>query len=149
MINLNILLCCKEKIESQSAGFNWAILVSTLVAIIGWYFVHYYAQERDLKNKKREITLNYLITSYRILANEILQREPHTPEAKRKLEDVLSELQLFGSLEQVIMAQELAKAVQKESTTFDISPLINSLRESVRSELKLKKVEGNMWWARF
>ena len=102
---------------------------------------------RDASNKRREIRLQYLIDAYRILTNEVSQRDQN-PERREKLENLLSDIQLFGSLSQVELSKQLANEVAS-GAGFELSPLIISLRDDLRKELNLSEVSGKVKWLRF
>ena len=123
------------------------ISVTIVLAVVGWLVAHYFTTKRDISNKRRSLVIEHLIESYRILTNDIAQREP-TNESNLKLENILSDIQLFGSLEQINMSKELATKVASGGF-FELSPLIASLRNDLRNELNLTKVDGNVKWLRF
>jgi hypothetical protein len=151
MNNLSLLLCQTHNstmVSTSNTDISWSLIISSIIIVIGWFIVHYFSQKRDFNNKKREIVIEYLIKTYRVLANDVLQRNLlSSPESKKALEDILSDLQLIGSEEQVQMARELADAAASGSD-YDLSPIINNLRQSLRQELKLKHIEGNIIWLR-
>ena len=122
------------------------IAATVILAVIGWIIAHHYANKRAITSKRREIVTEHLINTYRVLANEISQRGK-TPENTKYLEDILSDIQLFGSIEQVNLARTLAiEACEKEC--FELDPLINSLRNDLRTELGLVPVATNVHWLR-
>jgi len=121
--------------------------VTGLIVIIGWWVAHNYTSKRDTINKRRELTLQHLINAYNILTDDIAHRE-HSDERWKKLERIVSEIQLFGSPEQVKLAKLLANEVARREE-FQLDPLINSLRRDLRKELKLKDIEGNVTWLRW
>ena len=123
------------------------IFITICLAVIGWLIAHFFTAKRDLKNKQREISTTHLINAYRILTNEVSHREL-TDERNEKLENILADIQLFGSKEQVELAKNLATSVAA-GDQFELDPLINSLRNDLRKELNLPKVEGNIKWLRF
>jgi hypothetical protein len=123
------------------------IIITICLAVIGWLIAHSFTAKRDLKNKQREISITHLINAYRILTNDVANREL-TDERKEKLENILADIQLFGSKEQVELAKNLAVTVAA-GDQFELNPLINSLRNDLRQELNLPKVEGNIKWLRF
>ena len=123
------------------------IVITIVLAIGGLIIAHYFTSKRDINNKRREIRLKYLIDSYITLTHEIAQREL-TKENKRKLEDLLLDIQLYGNIEQVLFSIELSKNVAK-GFSFDIVPLINSLRRELRQELKLKEIDSDLILLRF
>jgi len=123
------------------------ILVTVLLAVIGWLVGYYFTNKRAIASKRKELVSKYLVSVYRILANEISHRT-QTPERDRQLEDLLSDIQIFGSNEQIKLAKSLADQVAAGGT-FELDPLINSLRDSLRKELNLSPVSGNIRWLRF
>lgn len=123
------------------------ILVTVILAVLGWIIGHYFNSKRTRDQKRREISVEHLINAYRILTNEISHRK-ETPERSEKLENILSDIQLFGSSYQVQLAKDLAVEVASGGE-FQLDPLINSLRDDLRDELRLSKIEGNVKWLRF
>lgn len=123
------------------------ILVTVILAVIGWLVGYFFTKKSSISSKRQELVSEYLISVYRILANEISHRE-QTSERDRKLEDLLSDIQLFGSAEQVQLAKSLADEVAAGGV-FELDPLINDLRNSLRKELNLVPVSGNVRWLRF
>jgi hypothetical protein len=121
------------------------ITASTVVA--GWVVGHYFTSMRDRRNKKRDLTIQHLINAYMVLTNEVTQRI-QTPERKKLLEKIISEIQLFGSPEQVRMAKQLADDIVKK-IDFEFDDLVNSLRNDLRKQLILPPIEGNVMWLRF
>lgn len=123
------------------------IIVTIFLAVVGWVIGHYFTDRRAIKSKRRDIVSEHLINAFRILTNEISHRE-QTPERRKKLENILSDIQLFGSIDQVTLARRLADEVAAHKV-FELDPLINSLRDDLRNELGLKNVSGNIKWLRF
>ncbi|MCK5113371.1 MAG: hypothetical protein KAR11_01260 [Phycisphaerae bacterium] len=123
------------------------IIVGVVLAVIGWVIGNYFSNKRSLVSKRREIVTEHLINAYRILTCEISHREL-IPDRKEKLENILSDIQLFGSLEHVELARELTEGLATNKA-FELDPLINSLRDDLREELNLKNITGNIKWLRF
>lgn len=123
------------------------ILVTVVLAVLGWLTAHYFTERRTLSAKRRDVSLEHLINAYRILANDISHRTLEL-DGNRKLEDLLSDIQLFGSKEQVDLARALASEVAA-GKSFELDPLINSLRDDLRKQLRLEPVNGNVKWLRF
>lgn len=122
------------------------ILITIIVAVIGWIIGHYFTSKRDKLNKKRELILKELMIAYRILTNEISHRELNN-EKMEKLEQVLTDIQLFGTTEQIELVKQLSNEVAEKST-FELDPLINNLRSALRQELDLKEISENVTWLR-
>jgi hypothetical protein len=122
-------------------------LSTGLIAVFGWIIGHYFTSKRDITNKRRELTIQHLIGAYRILTNEISHRVL-TNDTRTKLESIVTEIQLFGSEEQVNLVKKLANDVAS-GKEYELDPLINSLRRDLRKQLDLKEVESNVTWLRF
>jgi hypothetical protein len=123
------------------------IIVTISLAVLGWLVAHYFTAKRDVSNKRRELKLQYLIGAYQVLTNEISHRDP-SPERSFKLENILSDIQLYGSEKQVNLANQLATDVAA-GIGFKLKPLIESLRDDLRKELHLSKISSNIKWLRF
>lgn len=123
------------------------IFITAAVAVLGWIAGHYFTSEKSRNDKKRDLSLEYLTSAYRFLSTEIVCKEISN-ESWTKLEGVVAEMQLFGSVEQVELAKELADSMARGGD-FTIDALINSLRKDLRNQLGLKAVSGNVKWLRY
>lgn len=121
--------------------------VPALIAVAGWFAGHFFSDKRDKSNKKRELTIKHLINAYSVLTNEVAHRN-FTVERKQKLECIISEIQLFGSTEQAMLAKKLANEVAT-GDEYELDPLINNLRTDLRVQLELQPINGNVTWLRF
>ena len=123
------------------------IVVTIILAVIGWIIGHHFTRKRDVMSKKREITLDHLINAYRILTHDITRR-PETKERNEKLEAIISDIQLFGSEEQIELVKELVDTVVAGGE-FRLDLLTNNLRNDLRKQIGLKPAKGNVKWLRF
>ena len=123
------------------------ILVTIILAVLGWSIGHFFTDKRSIKSRRRDLVTEYLIAGYRVLTNEVSHREVST-ERNEKLENILSDIQLFGSIEQISLAKAMADTIACGGE-FQLDPLINSLRDDLRSELNLRSATGNIRWLRF
>jgi hypothetical protein len=123
------------------------LIVTVLSAIAGWLLAGWLNSRRDSANKRREIVVQHLIDAYKILTQEIGHRDP-TVESITKFENLLSEIQLFGSKKQADLAQALANQTAYDGSS-TIDPLIEDMRNELRKELDLEPVESNTIWFRF
>lgn len=129
-------------------GMEYFKVITTIaIAVTGWVVGHIINSMRDVRLKKRETSTKYLIDAYRVLSHEINNRDL-TEERKVQLENLIADIQLFGSIDQINLAKRLAEEIV-ENTSFSLDPLINSLRDSLRDQLGLGKVTGNVRWLRF
>lgn len=123
------------------------LIISSLIVIAGWIFNGWWSSKRAVQDDKRKIITSHLIDAYRILNNEVAHRKS-TEERNKKLESLIGAIQLFGNEEQIELAKKLAYDTAKGGI-FELDPLINSLRDSLRKSLNLKHIQGNVTWVRF
>lgn len=119
--------------------FNIFITVSLSVG--GWIISYLLTSKRDLKTKRRDLITEHLIEAYRVLNTEVAHR-PDSEEKYRKLENIFSDIQLFGSINQIKITQDLIKEFAS-TKNIEIDDLINDLRNDLRKHLQLKSVKGN------
>jgi hypothetical protein len=112
------------------------------LSVLGWLVAHYFTDKRAKSSKKRELVLEYLINAFRVLGNEVSHRELNI-ERERNLENIVTDIQLFGSPKQVELAKDLSKRMANEKFC-GLDDIVNDLRDTLRSELGLKKVNGNI-----
>lgn len=122
------------------------IVITVLTAAFGWLAVHYFNGRRDRSIKREEIVTAHLINAYRVLTHEITRRNLNR-EKGEKLESVISDIQLFGSPDQVELAKKLAEDIISNDE-FLMDELINNLKHDLRSQLGLEHIEGNVKWLR-
>jgi hypothetical protein len=129
---------------------NWdlliPLLVTTVVAVLGWFFAHRFAASRDRQNKRRETRVGVLIEAYRALefsANRIYDAITAPP-----VEKALSDIQLLGTRQQVELSQALIEQLGREQQV-DWQPLLLDLRDDLRSELRLEPVQRRILHSRF
>ncbi|MET2985385.1 hypothetical protein [Aureibaculum conchae] len=122
------------------------ILVSVTLAVIGWLIGHYFTERRNKINKRREISLDHLISAYRIITQDVTHRE-WDADSRIKFEKVISEIQLFGTKKQVQISIDIINEFAKNRTV-NLDILINSLRNDLRNQLGLGKINGNVFHLR-
>lgn len=140
--------CLCKISEYSKQNFNLELLIGSIIVVVGWLISHYFSQKRDAKNKRKEIVLDFLIRSYRILSNDISNREITTIDSKYKFECLISDLQLFCSIKQVELAKNIALEMRTTGNG-NLDELINDLRDSLREELNLNNVKGNVEYIRY
>jgi hypothetical protein len=122
------------------------IIVTVVLAVIGWITSSYITSKRDRKNKRRAIVTDKMMDAYKVLTHEINEREL-TNERVEALENLISDLQLIGSPEIVALTKKLAiDAVSNDQ--FPLDDLINEIRRELRKELDLNSIQGNVLWFR-
>ncbi len=137
----HICLLLHLKSQGETLVTNWNILfpllVTTLVAIVGWFVAHRLAAARDRANKRREFRISFLIDAYRRL--EFSSRRQHDSETVKALESALADIQLMGSPEQVALISPYLKELNMDPTSAP-GPLLELLRKELRRELKLQEL---------
>ena len=80
---------------------NWQLLIplliTTVVAILGWVIGHRMNVARDRIAKRRDLRLEYLIEAYRALENFAGRQPPFSSNHVEALEKAVADIQLFGS----------------------------------------------------
>lgn len=117
-------------------------VVAALVVVLGWYVVHRKSTERDLANKRRDLRVQYLIDAFRRLA-AASERTEVSAAYLRDLEPAITDIQLFGSGDQVAAAQNFARQLAEHKIAGS-ADLLRRLRDDLREELKLERVHGEV-----
>ncbi len=121
------------------------LLITTLVAISSWYIVHRLNIARDRANKKRDLQIQYLIEAYRRL--ERASNRPKRFDNNSELESAIADIQLFGTAQQVKLAQNFAFAIAQNSHA-STDELLMNLRAELRRELGLEEVNPEIVYLR-
>ncbi len=128
---------------------NWQLLlpllVTTAVAIVGWYIAHALAASRDRAKKQRDLRVEYLIEAYRRLEGSS-NRDEDTSKSS-DLESALADIQLLGSLGQINLARKLAMDLVVDNTA-KADELLADLRAELREELQISKASGEVVYLR-
>lgn len=116
------------------------LLIPTAVAIVSWFVGSWLSVRRDRANKRRDLRVQYLIGAYRRLATARERKETDAAYFA-DLDSALVDVQLFGSPGQIAASQKFAKELA-EHRAAELSELLASLRNDLRDELKLERVDG-------
>lgn len=122
-----------------------AALIGAAVIVLGWKVAHRQEFRRDIAAKQRELRIQYLIEAYRRL--EYVSNRPLSPQTAPDFERAIADIQLFGSPNQVELAQRFSVEFA-ESGTASLDPLLNSLRQSLRQEIELDEVPSELKYLR-
>src|SRR5438105_10315943 len=119
---------------------NWQLLgpllITTAVAIAGWFVGHALTARRDRAGKRRDQRIAFLIEAYRRL--EACAHRGNNLDVP-KMESAVADIQLFGTPRQVDLVQSLLREfAEKRSASMDA--LLQDLRRDLRAELTLKRV---------
>ena len=133
---------------------NWNLLlplvVTTVIATVGWIVVHTLAVKQDVEKKRREIRLNFLLGAYRKLENSVLRGPMHEDRAMAlDFEASVADIQLLGTVEQSQLARNLALAIGEQDPEASASRLLHSIRDELRKELRLEELNDGPVHIRF
>jgi hypothetical protein len=144
---MNWTICWAQVASPTQAGtaslFDWAkvaeLSLAALIAILGWFICHRFEVARDLTSKRRELRVHYLIDAYQRI-EAIASRSPQESDKyKDAFESGIADILLFGTANQVKLAQQLAEGIAAPSgqrdETLSSGPLLLSLRDDLRKEL--------------
>jgi hypothetical protein len=116
------------------------LLVPTIVAVVSWFVGSWLSVRRDRANKRRDLRVQYLIEAYRRLARAT-NRTLTSPEYFADLDSAIGDIHLFGSADQIAAAQKFARQLAEDRVA-SLHELLSILRDDLRRELKLERVEG-------
>ena len=138
------------KNEEKTLTRNTFII--TMVVTVGCVFIGGYINScNDKNNKLREVKINYLLDAYSKLANAS-QRPAFDSSHNADVESAFSEIQLLGTKEQILIIDTILMNSQNHIVngrySLPIDQIINPLRISLRKELNLESVDGNINWIR-
>jgi len=127
---------------------NWQLLgpllITTAVAVCGWFVGHALSARRDRINKRREQRIGYLIEAYRRLES-CAQRKSYDAS---KMESAAADIQLFGTHRQIELVQKALEEFAATRTT-QLDDLLKELRQNLRAELRLESVPDKILHLRF
>ena len=107
-------------------GFASAVLLISVAYLVDRW--------RDRANERQKLLVTYLVAAYRSL-EAAANREP-TAERNRLIEGALADIGLFGSPDQVTMANAFVEQMSSGRGA-SIDPLLDLLRNDLRNELGL------------
>ena len=113
--------------------------------IFGWIVTHSLTKRREVESQKRKIRTEYLVNVFRFLATSVSNRNFSELE-ERELENVISDIQLFGTPRQISLAKKMTD--EMVNGEFELDPLLNDLRDDLRRDLGLESIDGNIRWIR-
>ena len=65
-----------------------SLILTALVAVLGWFIVHQLSISRDIKNKRIELKIKYLIEAYRRLENVSHRNNPNMQDFESAIADI-------------------------------------------------------------
>lgn len=121
------------------------LLITAGVTILGWLVAHQFNAWRDRENKRRDQRIQYLVEAFRRLGKA--NHHPRLHEIADELQSAITDIQLFGTEEQIRKVIAFAKTLT-ENGAAPMDDLLFSLREDLRKELKLPPTKEHIWCLR-
>jgi len=119
------------------------IVIPALVALVVVALSLFFTARRETTGRRREQRIGYLVAAYRGLSKA--NNHPRLYEVADDLEQAISDIQLFGTPEQIRLAQNFGEQLAKTQAA-ELDPLLTELRNSLRNELGQKAVPGRVLW---
>ncbi|WP_152220962.1 hypothetical protein [Pseudomonas sp. SCB32] len=121
-----------------------AVSISAIVALLVALSTHHLTSTRDQKNKRREQRAGYLINTFRVFSR--MSNHPAIHEISLEIENAISDIQLFGTKEQINEVQKIVTdlAINKEDS--DLNKILTLLRDDLREELGAEPITGDIMW---
>ena len=133
------------------SNIDWQLIatvgIPALIVVIGWLFVHWLDDRRDLTNRKREARLKAMERAYLRLANSA-NRSELTEQMIDDIELFVWEIQLYGTPKQIKLMQEIVEGFKKPNNYVSYDPILRDLRDTLRKELELEAISDDVWWLR-
>lgn len=120
--------------------------LGVLVAAVGWPVIYWLDLRRDREAKRRDLRIQYLIDAWRSI-EYLVNRQIIDDRFRETIEKALADVQLFGTPNQIQLAQDFARQYSSNGTA-DIQPLLNDLRNELRRELRLKAARDDIIYLR-
>ncbi len=121
------------------------LLITTVVALIGWFVGHYLSSRRDQENKRRELRVQHLLVAYQNLMDAACYNKLAPEEQIVQLATkAFSNIQLFGNQEQLKMVHDCIDDYSKGNVS--LNDLVEDLRSDLRKELKLVEAKQKLHW---
>jgi hypothetical protein len=119
------------------------IVIPVLVALAVVTLTHFFTVRREIESRRREQRIGYLVAAYRGLAKA--NNHPKLWEVADDLEQAISDIQLFGTPEQIQLARRFGEDLGKTQEA-ELNSLLLELRNSLRRELGQTDVSTPVLW---
>ncbi|HEE5436307.1 hypothetical protein [Acinetobacter baumannii] len=120
-------------------------LVTSIIAIISWFIVHWLTEKRDQKNARRNTRVDALTECYVALVRSGIKNlyELEDDKINRQIADDVEKailiIHLYGSPEQSKLANEYSKHMSEDGNA-NLDELVESLRKDIRGQLGEKEI---------
>ncbi len=141
-------MCC---ISQESPSIDWQLILTVgipvIVVVIGWFSGYWLNSRRDLLIRKREARLKALEAAYMRLS--VSSNRSLNDKLMDDIETFVSEIQLYGTPRQIQLMSEIVEEFKKPNNRVFYDAILTDLRDTMRKELDLEPISGNVWWLRF
>ena len=121
------------------------IAVTILLAVGGWAVAHFLSQRREIKQKKREVQVQYLKDAYIKLAEAV--DKGSLEDNIKDIQESFNVIQIFGDESQIeLIGKFIEEATAGRSPSID--ELLKELRNEIRQQIGLKPIDGYRWHIR-
>lgn len=120
-------------------------VIPCVFTVIGWIVVYFLAIHQNTLFKKKEITIEFLIQSWKKLEKASNRKDN---KYNMEVESAIAEIQLLGTKRQIELALQFAEEIARDQKG-SAQDILDSLRENLRKELKLEKAPKKFKYLRF
>ena len=120
-----------------------SMVVTVGLAVGGWLVAHWLSSRRDMRNKQREIQVQYLREAYRALAAAC--DSGRFSENLQPIQSALNDIQLFGNAAQVEKVGMFVEGMNDKQSA-NVDALLEDIRNEIRDDLGLEPISGYRWW---
>ena len=113
---------------------------SILIAIAVAYATHYLTSQRELKNRRREQRISYLIAAYHAFSSVCNRDRKDNNDRIGEIEQAIASIKLLGSRKQICLVQKLETELVNHGG-FSVGDLLVNLRDSLRKELGVEAID--------
>lgn len=114
---------------------EWKYIIPIITAFAGLIGGHFFAGRRESLKRKKEIRVEYLVNAYRKLEKGAIPTS--NDYSAGEFESAVSDIQLFGSGEQVILVHRFCESSSKGDGSL-LQELLENIRKELRKEIGIK-----------
>ncbi|AZZ56226.1 hypothetical protein [Rathayibacter iranicus] len=132
--------------DSNTTNTILTVAASLLGALVGILVGHLLTKSREHESQRRTLRIQYLIQAYHSITNAV-DREAVTREQVQAAEDAVIDIVLLGKREEIQAVETIQNTGNEEG--FNLKPIMDALRKSLREELRLPTVEAKAVYLRW
>jgi hypothetical protein len=119
------------------------IFIAAILTIAGWIYASHTLAEQELRN----LRYSYMSNAFRDISfySTLMRFNNAQKDDFIKFERAFKDIQLYGLDNEIQLAQDVIRKLTAHQTT-DFDPLLNLLRDNLRKEFGLEKVNFPTLW---